>query len=104
MQRSVDQILGDIDSFRPANGFWRGLDGLLAELWAVGVPDRAIPCLFRVFERFPDDDGAGVLWSIVHGVESLAQPYEAPLRASLERCSSHMGKVMLQRLEKSRLG
>jgi hypothetical protein len=63
---------------------------------------RALPVLFGVFERFPDTDGAGVLWSIVHGVESLGCDYEQPLRESLGRSGSEMAEIMLDRLERSR--
>ena len=95
-------ILRDIDAFAPANGEWRALDDLLAELWAAGVREGHLPVLFRVFERYPEEDGAGVLWSIVHGIEGLAIDYEGALRESLCRQPSFMGKIMLQRLEKSR--
>ena len=100
MPRTVDDILGDLDAFRPSDGVWLPLDGLLAELWEAGVSPRELPPLFSVFERFPNDDGAGVLWSIVHGVEGLDLDYEAPLRASVARQPSHMGKVMLGRPER----
>ena len=66
------------------------------------MPPRAFPTLFGVFERFPDEDGAGVLWSIVHGVEGLDLDYEQPLRDSLARQRSDMGKIMLGRLERSK--
>jgi hypothetical protein len=95
-------ILRDIDAFAPANGEWRALDNLLSELWAAGVREGHLRVLFRVFERFPEEDGSGVLWSIVHGIEALDIDYEAALRESLSRQPSHMGGIMLQRLEKSR--
>jgi hypothetical protein len=102
MPRTVDDILRDIEAFRPTNGVWLPLDDLLAELWDAGVPARALPTLFGVFERFPEDDGSGVLWSIVHGVEGLDLDYEQPLRDSLARQRSDMGKIMLGRLERSK--
>jgi hypothetical protein len=54
-----------------------------------------------VFERFPDEDGAGVFWSIVHGIESLDVDYEQTLRASLARRPSRMGQIMLRRLDRA---
>lgn len=104
MPRAIDDILRDIQAFRPADGVWVPLDDLLTELWEAGVPKRALPVLFGVFERFPDDDGAGVLWSIVHGVEGLDLDYGPLLRDSLARQPSHMGEVMLQRLQRSQAG
>ena len=53
--------------------------------------------MLRVFERFPLDDGAGVAWSIVHGLESLPG-YEPHLVDSLRRRPSELGVVMLNRM------
>ncbi|HEX4332287.1 MAG TPA: hypothetical protein VH040_09120 [Usitatibacter sp.] len=100
--RSVVEIVRDIETFAPVDGQWRLFEDLLTELWATGVREEHLPVLFRVFERYPEEDGAGVLWSILHGVEALPFDYEAPLRESVTRQPSHMGQVMLQRLEKSR--
>lgn len=100
--RLAEVILQDISSFEPISGSWLRLDDLLAELWHIGVQPSAMPTLFKVFERFPNDDGAGVLWSIVHGIENLDLPYETELLASLTRQPSEMGKIMLDRLNKSR--
>ena len=94
-------VLKEIQEFSPVEGNWRHLDTLLDELWSEGVTEGSLQILFSVFERFPEDDGAGVLWSIVHGVESLSFDYEPALRQSLQRKSSFMGKIMLQRLEKA---
>jgi hypothetical protein len=65
MTRAVTDILKDIESFYPKSDEWLPLDELIEELWGAGTPPQeAIPILFGVFERFPDTDGAGVLWSI----------------------------------------
>jgi len=100
-RRPTFAVLKDIDDFAPVRGNWRRLDELLDELWSEGVSEGQLPILFRVFERFPEDDGAGVLWSIVHGVESLSFNYEPFLRQSLARQPSFMGSIMLERLEKA---
>jgi len=100
--RTTDAIVADIEAFLPIDGDWRALDELLGELWGAGVLEQHLPTLFGVFERSPDDDGAGVLWGIVHGVESLPFDYEVPLRNSLGRQTSFMGNVLLNRLVKAR--
>ena len=100
--RPLESILQELRTFRPANEDWRPFDALLSELWAAGVHEEHLPQLFDVFERFPEDDGAGVLWGIVHGVEALPFDHEDALTSSLARRESHMGEVMLRRLEKSR--
>jgi hypothetical protein len=102
--RAVLEILRDIETFSPADGVWLPFDDLLGELWTAGVRPEHVAVLFRVFERFPDQDGAGVLWSIVHGVEALPFEYETGLRESMARTPSFMGGVMLKRLGKSRAG
>ena len=97
MTKSTDEIAADIDAFQPISGNWLGLEALLEELWTDGSPDSAIPEMLRVFERFPDNDGAGVFWSIVHGLETLPS-YQTQLVASVRRVPSRMGVIMLGRL------
>ena len=70
-RRPTFAVLKDIEEFSPTNGNWRRLDELLDELWSEGVSEGQIPVLLRVFERYPEEDGGGVLWSIVHGIEGL---------------------------------
>ena len=100
MARPPEQVLDDINAYQPTRGNWRPLDDLLAELWANGVPSAAIPVLLRVFDRFPDEDGAGVFWSIVHGLESLPD-YEPLLRASAEARPTHFKRIMLERTRRA---
>ena len=66
--RTAAQVIADIRAFQPAGGNWRRLDDLFGELWATGAAGRHVADLLAVLERFPEDDGAGVLWSVVHGV------------------------------------
>ena len=103
MTRQQSQILQDIDQFESArDGSWLGLESLLSELWGTEISEGCLPTLFRVFEKFPEEDGAGVFWSIVHGIESTDLDYQAALQASLARQSSEFGELMMSRLEKSR--
>lgn len=53
--------------------------------------------LLRVFERFPDEDGAGVFWSIVHGLEALSG-YEKHLVAAVQRHPTDFTVIMVRRL------
>lgn len=96
--RSLSETLQQIEHFSPRDGDWRPLDALLDELWASGdVGADVLPVLFGVFERFPEDDGAGVLWSIVHGIEALPIDYVPALRQSHQRNPSLMSDIMLSR-------
>ncbi|MCG2602310.1 hypothetical protein [Achromobacter insuavis] len=100
--RTENEIAADIMRFSPVDGNWLELERLLDELWRAGPSAASLGALFGVFERFPDEDGAGVFWSIVHGLEHLDIPHEAALRESLARRQSEMGEIMLHRLDNAR--
>ncbi|MNL49207.1 hypothetical protein D3C87_1721230 [compost metagenome] len=100
--RNEIEIAAEIGQFYPTDGNWLALEALLEELWAAGPSAHCLPALFTIFERFPNEDGAGVFWSILHGLEHLGLPYEKELRESLARQESEMGAVMLSRLEKAK--
>jgi hypothetical protein len=91
------QVIVDLQAFQPSDGDWRPLDALLSELWGTGQPGEHIRDLFGLLERFPEDDGAGVLWSVVHGLESLAD-YEPELVRSVQRRPSELAIIMVGRL------
>jgi hypothetical protein len=97
MARSLAKILANLRAFRPARGNWMRLDALLVELWEGGFYADAVDDLFAVFERFPGEDGAGVFWTILHGLESLPD-YERALVASVRRRPSEFGVLMVKRL------
>lgn len=97
MTRPTASVASDIATFVPLDGNWIALDTLLAELWQTGHPEQAIPELLSVFERYPDEDGAGVVWGVLHGLESLPN-YEPELLRSLARQPSEFGIRMLGRL------
>ena len=102
MVRPEKEILLDIDTFVPRNGEWLPLDALFDELWSIHPSDKAIPVLLRVFDRYPDEDGAGVFWSIVHGIEhTFNGRYEESLKTSAERRPTPFKTIMLGRIENS---
>ncbi len=96
MTRSVEEILAAITQFEPNEGNWMKLDELLAGLWEISEPAKGIEVMLQVLERFPEE-GIGVLWSIVHGLESLPD-YEDKLVESLQRQPSHLGLMMISRI------
>lgn len=96
--RSSKDIIADINQFKPQHGNWLRLDALLNELWTTGEQENFTADLLKVFERFPEEDGAGVFWSIVHGVERFKE-YEKHLINSLNRQPSEMGLLMLRRIK-----
>jgi len=97
MARPAAEIADAIDQFQPDHGDWLGLDELLDELFQRDLPDVAFDSLLGVFERFPTDDGAGVFWSILHGLESLPG-YESHLVKSIQTNPSEFSLIMVHRL------
>lgn len=53
--------------------------------------------LLSVFERFPDHDGFGVFWSIVHCMEHF-QGYEPALLESVRRTPGEFNLMMINRM------
>jgi len=53
--------------------------------------------VFDLFERFPDEDGYGIFWSLVHAVEA-AGGYEAALLESVGRKPVEFNVMMIGRL------
>ncbi|MFN8886364.1 MAG: hypothetical protein ACK5WF_02795 [Cyclobacteriaceae bacterium] len=96
--RTSHDIVKDIGHFQPQDGNWLKLQDLLTELWGTGEEENFTVDLLKVLERFPEEDGAGVLWSIVHGLEHF-KTYEAELIESLNRQPSEMGLLMLRRIK-----
>lgn len=95
--RAIKEILSEIESFEPDDGNWLRLDRLLDELWETPNPEFGINTLFGVFERYPTEDGYGVFFTILHGLETL--DYEQCLYNSLLDKPSYMGINMLKRIE-----
>ncbi len=56
---------------------------------------------FRLFERYPDSDGYGVFWTILHGIEHVVtSPTEllTIVRRSLDRKPSYFPAMMIHRM------
>jgi hypothetical protein len=92
--RPVLENLADIEDFTPSNGDWLRLEVLLQELFLSGSAPLGIDAMLHVFERCPAEDGAGVFWTIVHGLESLPG-YESRL---VESVPSYFALLMVNRL------
>ena len=66
---------------------------------AAELPDPllAVPHLLSVYERFPNDDGYGVFWSILHTIEAI-NGYELPLLRSVRKRPSEFSLLMINRI------
>jgi hypothetical protein len=97
MSRHIVDICSDIDAFRPIDGEWLALEDLILESLDNADAMSAIPTLLAVFARFPDDDRAGVFWSIIHGLESL-DGYESFLLDAVRNHPTDLSLTMVNRL------
>lgn len=94
----MDQLLANkIAEFTPTDGNWLPLESLLEEAFGSENPRVYYPAIFNLFERFPEDDGAGVFWSAVHGMEATGD-YEKDLLRFFRRYPTHMTRTMLIRI------
>ena len=89
-----------IAEFSPVDGMWLPLETLLEEAFSSSDPKAYYTAIFNLFERFPNEDGAGVFWSALHGMEAVGE-YETDLLRHFRRCPSEMTKVMLVRIRNS---
>ena len=96
MARNIHLILSDIECYQESAD-WLGLDALLEELFLHPVAQIPATTLLGVFERFPESEGCGVFWSIIHGLEALPE-FEIDLYQSIKRKPSTCGFTMVLRI------
>lgn len=73
MNRDIRQIVAEIDALSLADPHdFDRLQSLVDEYFALPEAPVFLDVWFRLYERFPESDGYGVFWSILHGIE--AQP------------------------------
>lgn len=98
--RKIEEILCAIDDFKPEGGNWLHLEELLTELWATEHPELGLDHIFVLLERYPEEDGNGVFWSILHGIEQINE-YEQNLLVSLNRQPTLMTVIMVHRIART---
>jgi hypothetical protein len=73
------------------------LETALASMHPTTANDDELDTLFGVFERFPEHDGFGVFWSILHFLEACPG-CEAALLRSVTRKPVEFNVMMINRL------
>lgn len=96
-RRATGDVISEIELFDPELHDWQRLRDLVTELAESNDPHAGVDCLIGIFERFPDDEGEGVLWLIVHALESMGG-YEPSLLKSVSRAPNEMSLLMVGRL------
>ncbi len=96
----MDDLETAIREFSPLEGNWLQLERFFEQAFNHSDPTRYYRAIFDLFERFPDDDGAGVFWSALHGMEAVGG-YEELLLQSFRRHPTIMTEAMLYRIRNS---
>lgn len=94
------ELANTISSFEPENGNWLHLDKLFEDVFHSPEPAEYYPAIFKLFERFAKEDGSGVFWSALHGMEAIGK-YEDELVRSFQHAPTEMSESMLIRLKNS---
>jgi hypothetical protein len=96
MQRS---LVHELSEFTDPNSETqlRRLEELLSSLDPSACGEAEFEALLEVFERFPEHDGFGVFWSIVHLLEACTG-YEQELVRSVRRKPVEFNLTMINRL------
>lgn len=100
MPRDLATILADLDPTRYEYEAWVehvDIDRLIAELFATEQSEQGSAILFQIFERFPNEDGYGGFWAVLHALERIPG-YETGLIASIQRQPSLFAVLMVNRL------
>jgi hypothetical protein len=98
MSRDIRQIVADIDALPTADGDdLDRLQTLIDEYFASTAATAHIDVWFRLYERFPNDHGHGVFWTILHGLEAQSG-CDAAVVASVRRRPTHYPVMMVNRM------
>ena len=100
MTPALRAIVAEIDAMTPADpddlDLFR-LDDLRAAHFAHPAASDHLDVWFRLYERYPEWDGHGVAWAILHGIE--AQPdSDAHVVASVRRRPTEFPLLMVNRI------
>jgi hypothetical protein len=100
MGSGIDRVIADIDGLTAVAPDGLDLDRLqsLADEYFTSPEAPAhLDVWFRLYERFPEFDGHGVFWTILHGIE--AQPNsDGCVVASVRRRPSRFPLLMVNRM------
>ncbi len=99
MNEHLGDLISALDSIRSVDdeAELERLDSAVSQVLASDRPELGTDALLRIFERFPEKDGYGVFWSILHGLEKIPG-YEAALVESVRRRPSLFGLDMINRI------
>ena len=91
----MSNIAKDIEDFEPKQGSWMALDSLVGNL--NGLTPEVISACLGIFEKYPEEDGEGVFFTIIHTLEHFGG-YEEALAASVLKKPNQWNVLMLNRM------
>jgi hypothetical protein len=103
MNNNIRNLIDELDSIKSlddANQL-RDLEVLAQQMSDSGTSNEGIDAFLRLYERFPTEDGFGIFWTILHGLEKLPD-YEKHVINSILRKPSVFSVQMIGRLLNSR--
>ncbi len=80
---TIESLLAFVDP--EGDGQLEALDAVLASMDPMTANDAELDALFGIFERFPEHDGFGVFWSILHFLEACPDCESAMLRSVMRK-------------------
>lgn len=93
----MDDLDTAIREFTPQQGMWLPLERHFEHAFSSPDPKQYYHAIFNLFERYAEEDGAGVFWSALHGMETVGG-YEDLLLQYFRRHPSLMTEAMLRRI------
>jgi hypothetical protein len=99
MDERLKSIISSLDGIRSVEDESElgRLEIALNDLSMAERSELATEALLRIFERYPDKDGFGIFWSILHLLESFPD-YESALIESVRRRPSSFSLLMVNRI------
>lgn len=76
------------------------LEQAAASQGSTPLTTEEIDAVLNLYERFPDEDGYGIFWSLLHAVEASAG-YEGALFDSVSRAPGEFNVMLVGRLAKA---
>ena len=100
MARNIDEVIADLESYSLSDDLLP-LSELTQELIETGEPEKAIPVLFSIMERYPGED-LGSPGPLVHTLEKCRE-YESYLSESVNRQPTYLNVWMVNRILNSNI-
>jgi hypothetical protein len=98
MSQEILELVKAVDQLQSVDGEDLELLQKVADRYfAQSDASQHLDVWFRLYERFPDDDGYGVFWTILHGIESQAGSGDSVVR-SVQRAPTHFSLLMVNRM------